>query len=656
MLSQLNTLGQSDRSQGSLFPEEEPSFAEELTRRIVKVDDATWKEIRRQQLEEKAGGKSVFGLPVMSAVNPFAVFWSGVSFLLDASYTALLLPFFIAFLNYGDERRWEDIVDFVAGALFTVDLFLNFHIAYYIKYKGQSMEIYDGKLVARFYMRNGQFTVDAIMVLSFLFQVLIYVLASGHVATILNWCMLFLRLLRLVRVWKVVQVAYLNSITQSRTMVDPTLLHFLNLLYITSVIVNSVGCLWYFVSSRVIKYQYTMDETPETWIIPFLGVSDTISKEALLDEIHVNIGHLYVGSIYYTLTTVTTVGYGDISPQNDVERVCAMFIFFVGIIFFSFLIGSVTELLASATKVQRRAQKLGEKLTSLQEWMSKRKLPRKIRQKLNRYYGEIYAEKQEDKEEEFLSEIPFILRAEVAYCLTKQVMENVKLFTNIDEEHLQQFASRFKPLFVAEGEVIYMEGDQADALYILDDGVVEISYKMNKYGTLTAPAVFGEQCLLIKEEASLGQYLSTVSSVRQSRLWRLDLTDIEKLMQLSPELERQFRDGIDEVILQKMATLPQGVRNEVKKTLQKMKKEETIQDHEFPIDAALLAMIRYLRMEQQIDSLPSQYPVVEFQDMQQSYVGVNLSEAEMQERSLQTPKLLMRNTKKVGSKENIDQR
>ena len=38
----------------------------------------------------------------------------------------------------------------------------------------------------------------------------------------------------------------------------------------------------------------------------------------------------YVAGVYWAFTTMTTVGYGDILPQNDIERAFAILIMFTG--------------------------------------------------------------------------------------------------------------------------------------------------------------------------------------------------------------------------------------------------------------------------------------------------------------------------------------
>lgn len=56
---------------------------------------------------------------------------------------------------------------------------------------------------------------------------------------------------------------------------------------------------------------------------------------------------LYVLAIYWTIQTITTVGYGDIGIMNTLEVVFCSIIMVVGVIGFSFANGSLTSILSS---------------------------------------------------------------------------------------------------------------------------------------------------------------------------------------------------------------------------------------------------------------------------------------------------------------------
>jgi NADH:ubiquinone oxidoreductase subunit 2 (subunit N) len=53
----------------------------------------------------------------------------------------------------------------------------------------------------------------------------------------------------------------------------------------------------------------------------------------------------YVLSLYWTVTTITTVGYGDISGTNNFEMLFCCIAMIVGVVAFSFANGSLTSII-----------------------------------------------------------------------------------------------------------------------------------------------------------------------------------------------------------------------------------------------------------------------------------------------------------------------
>ena len=49
----------------------------------------------------------------------------------------------------------------------------------------------------------------------------------------------------------------------------------------------------------------------------------------------------YWNAFYYISTTATTIGYGDITPQTEHERLFVMLLEFVGILIFSAISGNI---------------------------------------------------------------------------------------------------------------------------------------------------------------------------------------------------------------------------------------------------------------------------------------------------------------------------
>ena len=93
-------------------------------------------------------------------------------------------------------------------------------------------------------------------------------------------------------------------------------------LIIVIVIVHWLGC--------CMGFLLVVQEERDNWLLTTptpIDVSDT--------------GALYVACVYWAVTTVTTIGYGDIAPTTTAERVFVMASMFVGAAVFSYVIGTV---------------------------------------------------------------------------------------------------------------------------------------------------------------------------------------------------------------------------------------------------------------------------------------------------------------------------
>lgn len=73
---------------------------------------------------------------------------------------------------------------------------------------------------------------------------------------------------------------------------------------------------------------------------------------------------LYIVSFYFTVTTIVTVGYGDITPKNSGERVICILLMLIGVISFSIGTGILSSIIAN---YDTALAKLEEKMTTLQD-------------------------------------------------------------------------------------------------------------------------------------------------------------------------------------------------------------------------------------------------------------------------------------------------
>jgi hypothetical protein len=87
---------------------------------------------------------------------------------------------------------------------------------------------------------------------------------------------------------------------------------------------------------------------------------------------------MYTISFYWSLTTIVTVGYGDITAGNTVERIYSLLIMSVGVVTFSFAIGSITNIVE---KIDSKSAEVNQKMEMLRGIRTEFNLPDEVYEK-----------------------------------------------------------------------------------------------------------------------------------------------------------------------------------------------------------------------------------------------------------------------------------
>ena len=87
------------------------------------------------------------------------------------------------------------------------------------------------------------------------------------------------------------------------------------------------------------------------WIIT-AGFKEEANDLSWMDDYTINIEYssdalVYFTSLYFTITTITTVGYGDISGENIIEMIVSIVIMLIGVMAFSFATGSLSSIISN---------------------------------------------------------------------------------------------------------------------------------------------------------------------------------------------------------------------------------------------------------------------------------------------------------------------
>lgn len=292
------------------------------------------------------------------------MFWNFIIMVL-LLYTCTFVPFSLAYLDEDvTDSLGIKIFDTITDTLFMCDIVITFISAYEVP--GGLPEVRLKKIVRQYV--STWFFIDLIATMpTDLFSEQILGGSSdsnggtnklARLARLPRLYRLF-KILRLIKIFKIIKFGKsINrlfksfSLNQSRT-------RMIQSLAVALFCVHVVGCFW-FMSARFDEF------SPNTWVVR-RGVQDS------------NLRWQYSESLYWAFQVLTTVGYGDFSADTTSEFLLNLVWMSFGVSFYSFVVGSVTSIIAGEA---RNSETLKNKLKALDQFQMKTGLPEEIYQNI----------------------------------------------------------------------------------------------------------------------------------------------------------------------------------------------------------------------------------------------------------------------------------
>lgn len=209
-----------------------------------------------------------------------------------------------------------------------------------------------------------------------------------------------------------------------------------------------------------------------------------------------DISTIYNKALYWTVTTVATVGYGDITPSTNSSRVFAMGVMLFGVAFYGFIISKISSFIFERN---RRDEAHNEKMEQLSSFLDFYQIPAEFRREVYKFYDHRIRAQANDEEQKILSELPDALREELQVYLNIAPISRTHLFQKCSQPCLRAAAEMLDLKVIAPGEKLIQKGDPGEEMYIIGHGTVAVVDNHHKLATLGKGQFFGEMSLISQE-------------------------------------------------------------------------------------------------------------------------------------------------------------
>lgn len=194
--------------------------------------------------------------------------------------------------------------------------------------------------------------------------------------------------------------------------------------------------------------------------------------------------NVYTISLYWAIMTLTSIGYGDITPQNSTEYVVACCCMAVMSSMWAVVIGQMCGVLATLLPHDVAFKRTMDDLN----WMMRdRGMPKHLRSKLRRYFWESRSLTRLTEQRSIIERMSPMLQGVVARQLSEQWLSKVPYLQALDQETLVAVARKLTPQLFAPNEAI----EKQRTLFVVRRGVC-----MHGGRVLVAGSLWGQDMLV----------------------------------------------------------------------------------------------------------------------------------------------------------------
>ncbi|XP_052354682.1 potassium voltage-gated channel subfamily H member 1-like isoform X3 [Oncorhynchus keta] len=462
----------------------------------------------------------------------FKTTWDWVILILTF-YTAIMVPYNVSFKTKQNNVTWL-VVDSIVDVIFLVDIVLNFHTTFV----GPAGEVIsDPKLIRMNYLKTW-FVID-------LLSCLPYDVINAFENVDENWnhravtqgiSSLFssLKVVRLLRLGRVARkldhyIEYGAAVLVLLVCVFGLAAHWL-------------ACIWYSIGDYEVIDEETGILRTDSWLY-MLG--ETVGSPYRFNasgtgkwEGGPNKDSVYITSLYFTMTSLTSIGFGNIAPTTDGEKIFAVAMMMIGSLLYATIFGNVTTIFQ---QMYANTNRYHEMLNSVRDFLKLYQVPKGLSERVMDYIASTWSMSRgidtEKVSQTVLQICPKDMRADICVHLNRKVFKEHPAFRLASDGCLRALAMEFQTIHCAPGDLIYHAGESVDSLCFVVSGSLEVIQDDEVVAILGKGDVFGD---VFWKEVTLAQACANVRALTYCDLHVIKRDALQKVLEFYTAFSNHF--------------------------------------------------------------------------------------------------------------------
>ncbi|XP_024877539.1 potassium voltage-gated channel subfamily H member 7 isoform X12 [Temnothorax curvispinosus] len=463
--------------------------------------------------------------------SPFKAVWDWIILLL-VMYTAIFTPYVAAFVlsdpdyNSRKNKKYSDdpivIIDFIVDVTFIVDIIINFRTTFVNS--NDEVVSHPGKIAVHYL--KGWFIIDLVAAIPF--DLLLVGSDTDELGLDKDETTTLIGLLKTARLLRLVRVA--RKIDRYSEYGAAVLL----LLMATfALIAHWMACIWYAIGNA---------ERPT--LKSKVGWLDILANDTHQFYFHNNTGgpsikSRYITALYFTFSSLTSVGFGNVAPNTDAEKIFTIIVMLIGSLMYASIFGNVSAIIQ---RLYSGTARYHTQMLRVREFIRFHQIPNPLRQRLEEYFQHAWTYTNGIDMNSVLKGFPECLQADICLHLNRNLLNNCRAFEGASPGCLRALSLKFKTTHAPPGDTLVHRGDVLTSLYFISRGSIEILKDDIVMAILGKDDIFGENPCIYP---TVGKSSCNVRALTYCDLHKIHRDDLLDVLALYPEFSNHFSQNLE---------------------------------------------------------------------------------------------------------------
>ncbi|VDO12828.1 unnamed protein product [Rodentolepis nana] len=179
----------------------------------------------------------------------------------------------------------------------------------------------------------------------------------------------------------------------------------------------------------------------------------------------------YITALYFTFSSLTSIGFGNVSPNTNAEKIFSIVVMLVGSLMYASIFGNVSAIIQ---RLYSGTARYHAQMLRVKEFIRFHQIPGTLRQRLEDYFIHAWAYTYGIDMSVVQRSFPECLQSDICMHVYTSMLKSTRAFEGLTDGCLRTFALRIRTVHLPPGDTIIHPGGLLTTLYFVEQGSLEV--------------------------------------------------------------------------------------------------------------------------------------------------------------------------------------